>query len=318
MELQPRLLRTADTLRSGLDDRALRRRAERGELQRLAPGTYLDAGLWRSLAARERYIARIQAIVARLSGPVVISHWSAAALWGFPVPDEWPVRVHVIDRRRSGSQLTPTLHRRAGEILPTDVASWEGLALTSPSRTAADIALSSPFSHAVLVLDHGLHTGGFARDHVAEQLARRPGAQRRKSAAAALAFADSRAEFAGESFSRVGMAERGILSPTLQEPFRDQGGLVGCTDFWWESVGVAGEFDGDWKYSDERWLRGRTAAEAIRDEKRRQARLAVLPRVNQIVRWDYPVARNPIELARRLLAAGVPRSDAFARPPRSP
>lgn len=74
MELQPRLLRTADTLRSGLDDRALRRCAEKGELQRLAPGTYLDAGVWRSLAARDRYIARIHAIVARLSGSVVISH----------------------------------------------------------------------------------------------------------------------------------------------------------------------------------------------------------------------------------------------------
>lgn len=179
--------------------------------------------------------------------------------------------------------------------------------MTSAARTAADLALAAPFAHAVLVLDHGLHDELFTKGEIAEQLARRPGARRRRSAARALDFADGRAQYPGESFSRVGMAERGVLAPSLQEPFTVGRRTIGIVDFWWESVGVAGEFDGDWKYSDERFLRGRSPAEAIRDEKRRQARLELDPRVRRVVRWDYSVARDPTELARRLFAAGVPR-----------
>lgn len=313
MELQPLVIRTADHLRSGLNDRALRRRSERGELERLVRGSYLDASLWSALSPRSRYVARIHAVVSRLTGPITISHWAAAAVWGLPVPDSWPDRAQVIDPRRSTGQATRTLQRLPGSVPATDRSAWEGLWVTSAARTAADLALSSPFAHAVLVLDQGLHFGLFTKEEVAERLAVRPTARRRRSAAGALAFASEKAEYPGESFSRVAMSEQGFLVPTLQQSFSDPAGLVGRVDFWWESVGVVGEFDGDWKYTDERFLRGRTPAEAFTDEKRRQARLEMDPRVRRVVRWDYPVARSPTELARRLLAAGVPRLGASPR-----
>ncbi|AMM21277.1 hypothetical protein AX769_15485 [Frondihabitans sp. PAMC 28766] len=122
-----------------------------------------------------------------------------------------------------------------------------------------------------------------------------------------MAFASEKAEYPGESFSRIGMAARGFPAPVLQQLFRDSQGKM-FADFWWPDFGIAGEFDGDWKYSDERFLRGRTAAQAVADEKRRQNRLEAQPEVRRVVRWDYAVARNPDELARRLLAGGLPRS----------
>jgi hypothetical protein len=277
-------------------------------MHRVVPGAYVNAHSWSGLSARERYVARVHAVVSRLTGFVAASHWSAAAIWGFPVPSDWPRDVQIIDPRRGKSNRIATLHRRPGELLPGDTAAWEGITVTTPARTAADLALISSFDEAVMVFDHGLRVAAFTKAEVSVHLDRRPTARRRTSARAALDFASPQAEWPGESFSRAGMMMSGLQDPALQHPLSDSGGLIGYVDFAWLDVGVIGEFDGQWKYTDPRYMRGRTAAEVIRDEKRRHARLEAHPEVERIVRWDYPVARDPDELARRLLAAGVPRA----------
>ncbi|RKR75207.1 hypothetical protein [Frondihabitans australicus] len=300
-------LRSSDYVRSGLDDRDIRTRAARGELARLAPGVYLEAAQWRALDDRGRYVAKVAALVDRLSRPVAISHWSAAAVVGLPHADGWPSRVEVTDSGVVRSRSTATLLRREGALRAADVELWGDLWVTTAARTAADLALTEPFENAVVVLDHGLRHGMFSRDDVREHLSLLPRAKRLPTALRAVDFASEKAEYAGESFSRVGMAVRGFVASVLQQPFRDRLGLIGNADFWFPEVGIVGEFDGDWKYTDPRWLRGRTAAEAIIDEKRRQARLEAHPLVRRVVRWDYAVARNPDELARRLASSGVPR-----------
>jgi hypothetical protein len=307
MEESSAHLRTSDLVLAGLHDRHLRRQAARGELERLTPGSYIPMHTWKSLSERQRYVTRIRAVVGRLTRPVAISHWSAAAILGLPNVDGWPSRVHVVDPRASKASSSPTMLRRPSRLTPPEVTPWEGLWVTTPSRTAADIALTEPFENAVLVLDHGLREGLFTRAEVRGLLETRATARRLPTALRALDFASGKAEFAGESFSRCGMALRGFVPPALQEPLSDGEGLIGYADFWFEGVGVAGQFDGNWKYSDPRWLRGRSPAEAIIDEKRRQERLAAHPRIRRVVRWGYAVARDPDELARRLTAAGVPR-----------
>lgn len=302
----PPALRASDFITTGLESRDLRRLVERGVLTRIGPGVCVRADAWAKLSAREQYVLTIHERVRRLDSVVCVSHWSAAAVWGFPVTDRWPRDVQVIDPTRRTSNSIATLHRRPGELEPGDVVVWHGVAVATPARTAADIALISPFETAVMVFDHGLRTRALTRQEVLDQLRRHPDAKRRRSARAAIEFASEKAEWPGESFSRVGMALRGIADPVLQEPFSDRSGAIGRVDFWWSEVGVVGEFDGQWKYTDERWLAGRTPAEAFRDEKRRQARLEAHPRIARVIRWDYPVARDPDELARRLRAAGVP------------
>lgn len=312
----PLTIRTRDLVHAGLHDRHLRRQAAAGAFARIRPGVYLPSESWSRLKPRDRFVTRVHATVSRLSGPVAVSHWSAAAIWGFPVPDQWPSGVEIVDPRCSRSTVRATLHRRPGRFFGDDVIEWEGVRVTTPARTAADLALICLFEEAVLVLDHGLHNRLFTKDEVRSHLARRPRARRSDSAARAVQFASERPEFAGESFSRCSMLVRGILGPTLQEQFRETGRLIAVADFWWESVGVVGEFDGNWKYTDERWLRGRTAADAIADEKRRQNLVEAHPRVRRVVRWDYATARDPDELARRLLAAGVPRTNGTSGPRR--
>lgn len=308
-------IRTSDLIATDNGDRALRRCAARGTLTRVAIGAYLDSNLWRALSSREQYVLRVQTHLSRLAPSIVASHWSAAALWGFPVPAQWPSETQVIDVRRKTSTRSGVLHRRPGTLADDDVANWQGIRITCPARTAVDVALTSPFGDGVLVFDHGLHAGLFTAEEASDQLERRTGAPRLPTARKALALASPLVESPGETYSRVSMASRGLEPPVLQMAFDDAGGRIGKVDFWWPAEGIIGEFDGDWKYTDERFLQGRTAARVIRDEKRRQARLDAHPEVKRVIRWDYGVARDPDELAGRLLAAGVRRTRVGRRVP---
>ncbi|MCU1529418.1 MAG: hypothetical protein JWP75_3181 [Frondihabitans sp.] len=301
------LIRTSDFTQSGLGDRSLRRLHEKGIMTRILPGAYVATDEWQRLSPRERYVARVHAGAERLAPSVAVSHWSAAAVWGFPVPKHWPSDLHVIDPSRTTSNRIPSLHRRPGVLEPGDFELWEGLPITTPARTAADLALISSFEDAVLVFDYGLHTEALSIDNVAALLDRRPNARRRRSARAALEFADAGSESPGESYSRVAMAARGFPRPQLQRPFIDAHGKIGHVDFYWEECKLVGEFDGDWKYSDPQFLRGGTPSDAITNEKRRDGRLRAHSKVRDVARWDYTVARNADELCRRLLAAGLVR-----------
>lgn len=312
----PLVVRAADLEAADIGSRDLRRASERGLMTRVVPGSYIRTSTWVTLSARDRYITRVHAVASRLTGPIAISHWSAAAIWGLPIPDTWPRAVQITDPRRQSSTTRSSLHRRPGTVTHGDVIAWEGSWITTASRTAADIALTSPFDEAVVVFDQGLRLELFTKEQVATHLARRPNARRSRSALAALEFATAAAQWPGESFSRVGMATRGIATPVLQKPYFDARGKIGDADFSWEQARRIEEFDGQWKYTDPRFMLGRTAAEVIRDEKRRHARLEAHPDIDVVVRWDYAVARDPDELARRLLAAGVPRADRHA--PRRP
>ncbi|GAA4264884.1 hypothetical protein [Frondihabitans peucedani] len=308
--------RTADFVTTGLDDRSLRRLGASGVLVRVVRGVYLPSPVWEALSERERSVTRIVAVVERLTTKVTVSHWSAAAIWGFPVPDAWPRDVQVIDEKRATSNRIATLHRRPGRATGDEHVRWNDLWVTSPARTAVDLALISPFDVAVLVFDHVLASTGGDKSDLHAILLRSPSARRIRSATAALEFADGSSASPGESFSRVSMASRGLPAPELQKAFSDAQGLIGVVDFWWPLVGVVGEFDGAWKYSDPRFRQGRSAAGVVVDEKRREARLRAHPDVRDVVRWDYAVARDPDELARRLWAAGVPRLNPRLRPPR--
>lgn len=312
--LAPAPLRTRDVVRLGAGDRSLRRRAERGGLVRLVPGTYVERAHWEGLSEREQYVARCHAQLLDLPPRVVASHWSAAAVWGFPVRERWPTRLEAVDAARSRTNSSATLLRRPGPLRAADTTTWQGRRITRPARTAVDLALAEGFETGVLVFDHGLHAGLFTRDTLIALLLEREGSKRFRAAEAAVAFASPDAEWPGESFSRMSIPAGGLTAPALQEEFSDDAGLIGRVDFWWADAGVVGEFDGEWKYSDERFLRGRSALEVIRDEKRRQARLELHPLVKRVVPWDFAMARRPEMLAARLLPAGVRRSGVAGRP----
>jgi very-short-patch-repair endonuclease len=129
------VISAAQLRRAGLGPRAVRGRVSRGWLRRQHKGVYLVGALETELTAPA-------AAILAVDGAGVISHRSAAAIWGL-VPTRPPDPIHVTllnANRRSRPGLTVHHH----ELLAAEIRRRHGLRLTSPARTLRDLAASSP------------------------------------------------------------------------------------------------------------------------------------------------------------------------------
>ena len=121
-------------VQAGLEDSAVDRRARNGLLHRVHRGVYLLGH--EALAQHARESAALLAAGER----AILSHISAAALWGFappPGPDE---HIHITTigpkvRSRPGLKA-----HRSDTLQPCDIRRLHGLPVTAPARTLFDLA----------------------------------------------------------------------------------------------------------------------------------------------------------------------------------
>lgn len=287
----------------GLDPRGLQRACAKGELVRLRSGAYIAANIWAALDLDERI--RLEAAAAHEAGrgAFIASHATAAAVWGIPrlfAPDGL---LHTRVTVAAGTRTEHGVRKHAVVDLDLHMTTAHGIPTTTRERTIVDLALSSPFAAAVVAADWVLrfHTTREALRTVLDEVDPKRG---RARAEAVIEFADPLSGSAGESWSRVQMAEAGLQRPSLQEEFTDDRGRIGFVDFYWPDLRLVGEFDGMQKYTDEEMLGGRTAQQAFRDEKLRQSRLQT--RGESVTRWIWDTLTTKGALAAQLRAAGVP------------
>ena len=276
--LRPRLLA------QGESDGDIRGRRRRGEWQTLRPGVYLPAG--QALTAQQRHLALLDSLLPSLTRGSIVSHASAAVLWGLPL---WGVRldrIHLTRQVSSGACRTAGLHVHStpDEITAVDAGGMAVTALRAGLTTPAELARE------------------------AGQAVGRTGARR---ARAVVAFADARAESVGESRSRVAMHLAGLPAPELQVVIRDDAvRQVARTDFGYPDLRVAGEFDGKVKYG--RLLRpGQSAGDAVFAEKCREDAIRDAGWI--VIRWIWQELSHPeliIERWHRALA----RAARWSRP----
>ena len=270
----------------------------RGELVAVRPGVYLDRADPRLCRPEERHAVQVAAALSRIAPDAVVSHQSAAVLYGLPV---WNVplgRVHVTRAKRSGGLCTGRLYVHTAPLDVDEVVLVHGVARTSVPRTLVDLARILAFEEAVAVLDAALHKHLVSRAELASALQRTarwkgaPGARR------AVDFADPRPMSVGESRSRVAMARIGVATPVLQWQVGGPGEIVlGTADFGWPDHGCAGEFDGFVKYG--RLLRpGQVPADVVFAEKRREDGMRTVLR--GFARWVWDEIDAFDEVARRL------------------
>ena len=286
----------------------MRRAVDSGELVRLAPGRFVDAGDWRRATPGERHIARIKALHDRLASRLVVSHASAAALHGLPWSGEFPEVIDVIDPRRTTTQGLTHVRKRpgAGRTLRTDVMTANGRRLTDLVSTAADLAISFELRLSVPALDTALNSGA-RREDISVEVQRRNAVHGRHRAAVAIDLADPRSGSPGESVGRVALDELGAPRPVLQQEFHDQRGLIGRVDFWFPEQGAVLEFDGRAKYVDPALLAaGATAADVVVAEKRREDRLRRHRDVRAVGRFGWSEAHDADALRAVLHGIGVP------------
>lgn len=119
----------AQLRRLGVSQRTIDRRIEAGHLIRVHAGVYAVGH------PRPEATARAAAAVLACGPDAVLSHGSAAALWG--LRDKWPARPEVSvvgDRRTPGVRV-----HRCLALEGRDIRRHKGIRVTSPARTLRDL-----------------------------------------------------------------------------------------------------------------------------------------------------------------------------------
>lgn len=291
------LLRIAET--SGARGDVVRRAARRGDVRRVRRGAYVGTDRWAELDDAQRQLLEVHAAVAALRSPALVSHRSAALLWGLPVVGARGGRVHLTFVGNSGGVSHGAVVRHAVER-PVPEALVDGHRVTSVARTVVDLARTDGFLTGVAAGDAALHRGLVTLDELRAEVEAAGNGRGVRVARDVVVFVDGRSESAGESLSRVRIHELGLPAPELQHVVDDRRGFVGRVDFWWEEFAVIGEFDGRSKYG----IGGdRNAAGQLWDEKIREDRLRATGA--RMARWTWADAWTATPLATRLYQAGV-------------
>lgn len=217
--------------RAGHSEADIERNLRRGRWQRLARGVLAVAG---------RVEQASDAILISLlrAGPgAVIGYESAASLLGWDLrvaPSE--VKVIVPAERRGQANYRTQLG-------PDEVTLLGVVPVTTPVRTALDIASTAPFVDAVVAVDSGMRL----RQLEVESLRRLfdashlPGVQ---AARKVLRAADPMSGSVPETEARLLFAEAGIPMPVAQHPIRRRGRFMARVDFAWPQLRLVVEIDG--------------------------------------------------------------------------
>jgi hypothetical protein len=172
----------------------------------------------------------------------VIAGQSAAALHGAKWVDAGAPAQILYDNRYSPRGIRTWADRFEDD----EVELIGGMLLTTPARTALDLACRYPVEAAVAKID------ALARatklkvadiEFLADRYAGRRGIRR---ARVALDFVDAGAESPRETWLRLLLIRAGFPRPQTQIPVYDEFGvLVAVLDMGWEDIKVAADYEGD-------------------------------------------------------------------------
>lgn len=309
----PELPRESIILSRHLDPAACKNvsaRHRRDELVRLHRGAYVESEKWLSLDADAQHRARALAVAVHFGEEFVFSHLTATALWRLPRMGLLPLLPHVAGPLGGGSRRAAFVRHGLGVPESIEI---DTLQVTTLCATVIDVAATVGFAHGVVVADAALRRNAhpvavvpptsLSRTQLVGDLARVSASHGAAKAARVIEFADGRADRPGESISRVSMHLAGVTPPELQVSMLGASGKVYDVDFWWPEFNVIGEFDGKFKYTDPRYMSGRTAQEVLYDEKLREDDLRAAQ--HGFSRWPWATALSPTLLRAHLARAGV-------------
>ena len=214
-------------------------RVSSGAWHRLRRGVFCRAARWAEATPEQRAVLVARAVVLARRGraPCAVSHASAAALYGLPVPRRLAETCWITVATGHGGRThdDAVLRQEVATLRPNDMCVVGGLTVTSLARTVADCLRHLPAEEAVAVADAALRRG-LAPALVAEALREQESWPLAAAAHAALPLVDGRRESALESRSAVVMHRFGIPQPLSQVEIR---GRRGCSSVASTSSGPA-------------------------------------------------------------------------------
>lgn len=229
---------TAEQARTaGVQRRELDGKIRSGEWIRLGNGVLQVAGRKATSRDRERYA------LARMGPEAVLSHTSAAAIYGLPLP-QLPQLVHVTVPRNV-KRVSPdgvVVHQRGQRQLSR--VCYQGLSLCTVPRVIMDIALTLPCIDAVVVADAALRTRRTEFGELVEESRRFARHPRYSTLADFLPLLDPRSGSVPESRVRVGLMLAGLPRPIAQYEIWIDGRKIATVDFAWPEYKLILEVDG--------------------------------------------------------------------------
>jgi hypothetical protein len=294
------------------DARQVRRQNHLGATMRLHRGVYAESDRLLSLSPHFRHVAQVNAIVETRRIRPIIGHQSAAVIWGMPIRPHTPSSVHLVVPPDSNahSKNGVTVHREA--LADGDVVEIGGLLVTSPQRTLLDLARVSPFITAVTALDFALHDRRptrftpVAKSALIDAIDSLAAVRGLRRARRAVEFSRPGADNAGETHSRIVVAELGFPPPELQVSHVNPRGGCYYVDFEWPEFRHIGEFDGRGKYLKPEYLDRMSPGDAVVEEKIREDHLRAEGK--GVSRWGPADVNGRQGLRRILIDAGLPCS----------
>lgn len=234
---------TCEAPRYGLDRKGLCRAVDERRLIRLFTGVYLRADVEATMAVR--------ALAAKLvtSRHSVLCDRTAAWLLGVdvlryseldvaPPLDSYVLRGHDPTDRRD-------LHGGTRDLLPEDWLEIDGVRVTTPLRTAVDLACVLPRRDAMAALDAFARAYGVSRQEMQRLLVRYFRRRGVVQARQLVPLVDPRAESPPESWTRLEIADRGLPTPELQWWVDVDGVPTYRLDLAYPHARVAVEYDGE-------------------------------------------------------------------------
>ncbi len=237
---QPFLSR--DAARLGLSRHQLGRLLTRGALRRPLQGVIIDAQVPDDRDTRLRCVRLL------LPERAVLWGRTAAWVWGidaFSPTDRERITPECAVPHHRGRPTHPAVRVVEARLPATAVAERCGVRLTTPPRTAVDLARWSNRPTALAALDAFAHAGLATRDQLRAEVGaayRHPGV---KQARELVQLVEPRTESPGESWTRLRLVDAGFPSPEAQIVVCDQAGRqVWRIDLGYREHRLGLEYDG--------------------------------------------------------------------------
>lgn len=229
-ELDPGLFRVADAREVGVDANRLRRRDLRSPTH--------------GVRTADPALPLVRAVALVMRSDQYISHTSALALWGVPLPRGADVdRVHV-----STAGTGPLMRRR--DVIGhrcrhgAETVDRDGIRRSGPAQAWRESVRLLTVRQAIAVADHLVRPGGpVTIDDLAAAI--RPGSHGIETATAAVDRVRVGADSPMETWLRLAVVDAGFPEPQLQvEVFDPSGTFLAQVDMAWPEYRIALEYDG--------------------------------------------------------------------------
>lgn len=206
---------------------------------RVAPNTWVHAGSEEDVRLRVETLGTWTRGIGVVAGPLAALTWEADCPWE-------DAEVVLPTPRR----LTPeNTHVRTDRLAPDEIAERWGIPVTTPVRTAFDLARRDPFVEAVAAVDALAYRCRFTVEHLRDVADRHPRVRGIVQVRQVLDLMDHRAQSLPETRMRLLFVLRGLPHPIPQYPVALRSGFRAYLDLGWPDPPrgrpVGAEYDGE-------------------------------------------------------------------------